>query len=396
LNQIVLNLLGNAIKFTEKGSVNFDLNKVSDENEICKLTMLVSDTGIGISEEKHIKIFDSFSQARSDTSRKFGGTGLGLSIVKKLVALHKGTISVKSELGVGTAFTLIMDYKSTSIETNIANASDNKSDDVNISGDMRILIVEDNKANQTLAVDTILMFNNRIKIDVADNGKIGLDKLNVQDYNLIIMDVQMPVMNGYDTTSYIRNEMEGSKSKTPILGMSAHAMNREKERCLALGMNDYITKPFNPNVLYNKILKLTNYGQEKVEEEEELIPETLLVKDKYKYINLVFLTKTYKGNFDKVKSILNIYIKNIPGQIDDFYTDYESRSLKKIKASAHSLKTTFKYLGVEHMHQLFKTIELEAGAGGISDQIDSQVYKIKEDWLKSKAEIEDFINKGVK
>jgi len=190
--------------------------------------------------------------------------------------------------------------------------------------------------------------------------------------------------------------VQGSKSKTPILGMSAHAMNREKERCLALGMNDYITKPFNPNVLYNKILKLTNYGQEKVEEEEELIPETLLVKDKYKYINLVFLTKTYKGNFDKVKSILNIYIKNIPGQIDDFYTDYESRSLKKIKASAHSLKTTFKYLGVEHMHQLFKTIELEAGAGGISDQIDSQVYKIKEDWLKSKAEIEDFINKGVK
>ncbi|NOZ46847.1 MAG: response regulator, partial [Chlorobi bacterium] len=393
LNQILNNLIENSIKFTHSGgNIKLEIAVLKQEKNTFTIQFKVSDTGIGINPNKFDKIFESFSQARSDTSRKYGGTGLGLTIVKRLVELHNGNIAVESELEKGSVFTFSLKYKQSQILEKNQEISTIQSNETTLTKELRILLVEDNIANQTLAVDTILMFNNKINIDVADNGVIAIQKINDTHYDLIIMDVQMPEMNGYDTTNYIRTKYNNYKKNIPILGMSAHAMNKEKEKCLALGMNDYITKPFNPNVLFSKILILTGQKQENTQEETSFVPETLIIKNKYDNINLEFLTKTYNGNFDKVKNILKIYLQNIPEQITEFNNNFNEKNWSKIKTYAHTLKTSFKYLGVDELHKLFKNIELESSSGSLSATTGEKINTINDLWKSSKQEIQNFLN----
>ncbi|NOZ46520.1 MAG: response regulator [Chlorobi bacterium] len=256
LHQILINLIGNAIKFTNSGGlIKLDIDIGDTKSDSIALNFRVSDTGIGMTKEQLNTIFESFTQASSDTSRKYGGTGLGLAIVKQLVTLYGGTITVESLPEKGSSFIFSLNFgivKNRNKKKEILNKT--KPEKI---GDLSILLVEDNIVNKMLAVDTILMYNDKIKIDHAENGKIAIEKLNEYSYSLIIMDVQMPVMDGYKTTDYIRNKMHEPKSKIPILGMSAHALQKEKEKCLLLGMNDYITKPFDPDLLFEKISNLT-------------------------------------------------------------------------------------------------------------------------------------------
>jgi CheY-like chemotaxis protein len=235
------------------------------------------------------------------------------------------------------------------------------------------------------------MFNENIKVDMAENGKEAIALIQKNDYDLVIMDIQMPVMNGYETTRFIRSEMNNEKNKIPILGLSAHALEKEREKCLSFGMNDFISKPFNPNVLFNKILNLTGRNQNPAEQTEKFVPETLLVNDKYKSIDLVFLTKTYKGNFEKVKNILSIYLNTIPQQIKDLNNQIELKNVAKIKISAHTLKTSFRYLGVEKLYKLFKDIEIQAGNGLMTEDMIEKWKFINLEWHEVEKEIADFI-----
>jgi signal transduction histidine kinase/CheY-like chemotaxis protein len=256
LRQILINLIGNAIKFTEKGLVTTTIRSEKTEGKL-NMHFTVSDTGIGIDEDSMGKIFESFEQAYSDTSRKFGGTGLGLSISKKLVELHNGKIWVESEKGKGSRFhfTIAYEMAAQKIETNHAENT-NTSIAAGLKG-INILLVEDNQFNAVVAQEELEDAIEEVKVELAENGAIAVEKLRSSHFDIILMDVQMPTMNGYEATKAIR-ALDSDKAGTPIIAMTANVLKEEVELCQQAGMNDFIGKPFDTGELIQKIYTLTN------------------------------------------------------------------------------------------------------------------------------------------
>jgi PAS domain S-box-containing protein len=259
LAQIINNLVSNAIKFTEKGAVNVDVKNVSLEENGAEIRFEVTDTGIGIPSDKLDYIFYSFTQASFDITRKFGGTGLGLAITKRLIKLQGGDIKVESELGKGSKFHFNLIYK--------VGHTENLSRNLNPYGQIifkslkgtKLLLVEDSHINKLVATKFLSKWE--VETDYAENGLEALEKVKSQNYELVLMDLQMPEMDGYEATEAIRN-IEDEKYKTlPIIALTASAMLDVKEQVFSAGMNDYLTKPFNPNELYLMILKYSkNYS----------------------------------------------------------------------------------------------------------------------------------------
>jgi CheY-like chemotaxis protein len=251
LTQILVNLVSNSIKFTEEGGVYLRVTMLKNENGAAKLEFLVRDTGIGIPSEKQSTIFDRFEQAEAETTRRFGGTGLGLSIVKNLVDLQKGTISLFSQNGNGSSFTVELSFTICDAEGTIkreikkqATISDNSKSKI------RILIAEDNAMNQRLIKH--LMQSRGYHFDLVFNGIQAIESLKKQTYDLVLMDIQMPEMDGYTATGQIRNEL---KLHIPVIAMTAHAMSGEREKCMRAGMNDYLSKPIDEEILFDLIQK---------------------------------------------------------------------------------------------------------------------------------------------
>jgi len=261
LNQVILNLAGNAVKFTANGSVTISLILAGDKDGKANIRVEIKDTGIGIAEDKVGAVFDSFSQASSDTTRKFGGTGLGLSISKELVEMQGGTIGLTSKLGEGTTFWFEIPYN---VGENIIKTKHEEKKIRNIDN-IRILLVEDNAFNQMVATDTLQEMIPGVYIDVAENGQEALDKVSQTailshmkfPYHIVLMDVQMPIMDGFEATKKIR-ELAGTLSQIPIMALTANAIKEEVEKCKEAGMNDFVTKPFDPAVLLEKIAMLVS------------------------------------------------------------------------------------------------------------------------------------------
>jgi signal transduction histidine kinase/ActR/RegA family two-component response regulator len=254
LRQILINLIGNAIKFTEKGLVTTTIrsDKVDDK---LNLHFTVSDTGIGIDDDHVDKIFKSFEQAYSDTSRKFGGTGLGLSISKKLVELHNGKIWVESEKGKGSRFHFTIAYKMAAEKVENANAETTNTNISEALKGINILLVEDNQFNAVVAQEELEDAIEEVKVELAENGAIAVEKLRSSHFDIILMDVQMPVMNGFEATKAIRN-LDYEKAHTPIIAMTANVLKEEVDLCYQVGMNDFIGKPFDTAELLQKINQL--------------------------------------------------------------------------------------------------------------------------------------------
>jgi CheY-like chemotaxis protein len=220
------------------------------------LSFTVTDTGIGIPKESIENIFESFKQAGCDITRKYGGTGLGLSICKKLIELQGGKISVTSEYGKGSEFEFELSYGMEFAEKEAAiSRSLNPAENLSI-GDLNILLVEDNPFNQAVASDTLHNFNENINVDIASNGKIALEKITNNEYDVVLMDVQMPEMDGIEATGHIRRNTVEKKKNIPIIALTANANSNEAEKCRKAGMNDFVTKPFDPLDLFLKILKV--------------------------------------------------------------------------------------------------------------------------------------------
>jgi PAS domain S-box-containing protein len=255
LNQIFLNLLGNAIKFTEMGEVKVTADLVEETAEEVELKFQVIDSGIGIPEEKLSTVFEGFTQASNETTRKYGGTGLGLTIVKQLIEMQGGTISVKSKVGEGSVFTFNIKVRK-NLHPDSEKRIVEESQEPEFTQELNILLVEDNSLNQILAKKVLTDWN--WKVDIAENGLIAVEKLQKKDYDVVLMDIQMPEMDGYEATRRIRKTLEGPKNHTPIIAMTAHALAGEAEKCINVGMDDYISKPFDKKVLYNKILSVIN------------------------------------------------------------------------------------------------------------------------------------------
>jgi signal transduction histidine kinase len=253
LNQILINLINNAIKFTDSGQIEVCLNVVDKDEESALLQFKVKDTGIGLSASSIDRIFERFEQIEDKTWQKFGGTGLGLSIVKRLIELMGGEIKVESEVGMGTTFTFLNRFK-LSKETTAANQNTEPLTLLSKFHDINILMAEDNIINQFVAIKILKSWN--VTVDVAENGLEAFEKLKHKDYSLILMDTHMPVMNGIEATKKIRNEFTTPKKDTPIISFSASVIDYEKNAALEAGVNDFIDKPFDPKSLHDKIFRL--------------------------------------------------------------------------------------------------------------------------------------------
>jgi PAS domain S-box-containing protein len=253
LNQILLNLLSNAVKFTKEGTVSLFVSMVEDKGEQVRLKFDIVDTGIGIPKDKLASVFESYTQAYTDITRRFGGTGLGLAITRQLVTMQGGEISLDSEIGKGTTFSVQLDLergvveKESTAEELIAELLEKR----DFEG-MSVLLVEDNPMNQFVANQVLELWN--IKVDFADDGLQAVNLLKVNDYALVLMDLQMPVMSGYEATAYIRDRTNRLRNpEIPIIALTADAFPETKKKVMESGMNDFVTKPLEQNDLYTKI-----------------------------------------------------------------------------------------------------------------------------------------------
>jgi CheY-like chemotaxis protein len=258
LHQIILNLVSNSIKFTLKGKITVRVRLMTEDDEQVILEFAVIDTGIGIAENKFATIFENFQQASNSTSKLFGGTGLGLAIAKQLVERQNGTISVKSKINEGATFSFTLPFLKPKTETKPYNFQKQKKLAAAAIKNVKILVAEDMALNQLLMKTILDDF--KFKCDIAANGKIAIEKLTQNDdsgkniaYDIILMDLQMPEMNGFEATAYIRNTLH---SKIPIIALTADVTTVDLAKCKAVGMDDYISKPVDEKLLYQKIISL--------------------------------------------------------------------------------------------------------------------------------------------
>jgi signal transduction histidine kinase/BarA-like signal transduction histidine kinase len=253
ITQVITNLISNAIKFTQNGKISIRLHQILVNEKISSFKIEVIDTGIGIDKDKFQSIFQKFSQAETKTSRQFGGTGLGLVITKKLLTLLGSDIQFESELGEGSNFFFVLhlpiDTKGSAVNTNDLHED---YEEENLKG-MRILLVEDNMINTKIAQKIMSQWD--VVVDCAENGLVGLEKFHANSYDVILMDLSMPVMDGYDATIEIRK----TDKLIPIIALTASASFGYLDRALQIGINEYIIKPFNPKELNMKLCKYYLY-----------------------------------------------------------------------------------------------------------------------------------------
>jgi PAS domain S-box-containing protein len=333
LNQVLINLIGNAIKFTAEGSISIDCEKIERSGEQVKLKISVKDTGIGIPAGKIATIFDRFTQAENDTTRNYGGTGLGLSIAKKLIELQGGELHVNSKPGVGSEFYFIIGY-TIADEKEYASMQEQQQKVQRTFKGRRVLIVEDNPLNQKLAL-TVLQ-NEGFEAEVAENGQVAVDLLKERSYDIILMDLQMPMLDGYQATRKIRREL---KNNTPIVAMTANAMAGEQERCIEMGMDDYITKPFKSESLMGILSRFLGGKTEAVKESRQTKTVSARVT------SLEYLKEFSGGKDAFVKEMLEVFLDQNPKDIATLEKAIAEDNYTGMKAVAHSLQTSLGFIG---------------------------------------------------
>ena len=251
ITQIIYNLVGNGIKFTKKGGVTISLKTLDKSDENIRIRFSITDTGIGISADKHEVIFEPFIQASGNTTRDFGGTGLGLAIVKHLLSLFNSTINLESSSNNGSNFFFDVSFK---IDNQKVTDTVSVVESVYDLTGLRVLVAEDNPVNALLLKKILTKWN--IEPVFAENGLVAIEKLSSEAFDVILMDIQMPLMDGYQATHEIRNLSDPVKSSVYIIALTASVFNLE-QRIKEVGMNDYIYKPFNSKELYNKLKKIS-------------------------------------------------------------------------------------------------------------------------------------------
>ena len=336
LHQIILNLVSNAVKFTNKGYITVSVRLLNQDDKKVTVEFEVSDTGIGISEEKIGGIFENFQQASSTTSRLYGGTGLGLAIVKQLVEPQGGTITVRSKVGEGSSFSFILDFPKTDDEAE-ADVSIMELDSENKG--IRVLVVEDMALNQLLMKTLLDDFG--FERDIAENGQIAIDKLKTKSYDIILMDLQMPVMNGFEATEYIRNTMN---SKIPIVALTADVTTVDLAKCKAVGMNDYIAKPVDERLLYTKIIGLVKKPADLKINKSTLSSENKIKKEKR--IDLEYLAHRTKSNPKLMMEMISLYLVQTPPLITAMKQSLIDKDYALLHASMHKMIPSFSIMGI--------------------------------------------------
>ena len=330
LHQIILNLVSNAVKFTSQGKIVVRVKLIEKDDKKATIEFAVSDTGIGIESSKIKTIFENFNQASSGTSRVYGGTGLGLAIVKQLVEGQNGFVNVESVVNEGSTFSFQLTFAISNSYHELVDELDEVTTEIK---NIKVLVVEDIALNQLLMRTLLDDFG--FGCEIAANGKIAVDKLKKGNYDIILMDLQMPVMNGFEATEYIRNEM---KSSIPIIALTADVTTVDLKKCKSVGMDDYISKPVNETILYSKIVKILEKVNQKKSKEMELA--------KPRCIDMEFLMQRTKSNPKLMSEMIALYLEQTLVLISTMKQSFNDKDWDTLQATVHKMIPSFSIVGI--------------------------------------------------
>lgn len=369
INQILTNLLGNALKFTEKGVISLSIKVLEKTASHYHLEFRVHDTGIGIPADKTATIFEYFKQANVEINRKFGGTGLGLTIVKQLVEMQGGTIHVESELGVGSDFVVRLSFGNTRIPVNsLKEMPDMEAPEQHNSiHGLHFLIVEDNLLNQKLLCKTIQIWKGTYA--VANNGQEALEKSSREHFDIILMDIHMPVLDGFETTLAIRSDEKNPNRSVPILALTAAALSVDKRRAFEAGMNGFLTKPIAPKVLKEHIL---NSVQKRSQ------PPVAYVLEPEPSFDLSYLMNLSDGDQAFVQDILDAFLSDTPQILLQLEMHAKNQDWEHCYKLVHKLKPNFAMLGMKKLEKQAALLETQLKNKTIApDQLALQLAQLQ-------------------
>ena len=354
LNQILINLISNSLKFTHSGYIRVKCTVQKEERKNYYLKFEVSDTGIGIPKNKLKTIFESFSQADVSVTRKYGGSGLGLTIVKQLVELQGGTISVKSKIDEGSVFSFVIPYQKGDIKA-IHNGNFSQGNTTNKSlKKLSVLLVEDNDINRLYAGSILKTWS--CEVETAENGFVAVEKVKNKSFDVILMDIQMPVMDGFEATKSIRS-FDHPKNSVPIIALTANASRKDIEKCLTEGMDDCLAKPFTPEDLF-KIL--SRYASKTLKSGSAKIQKPKL---EISHFDLSYL-KTVSNNNEKfVKEMVSTFVETMPKSIEEISRFTKSRDWVNLARAIHKIKASITLMGMQRAKTI--AIEIESQAKGL-------------------------------
>ncbi|WP_299699578.1 PAS domain S-box protein [uncultured Pontibacter sp.] len=358
LNQILLNLLNNAVKFTEEGSVTLSAKTLEETATTLTIEFTVADTGIGVPKDKKHVIFEGFTQAYSSITRKYGGTGLGLSICKNLVERQGGDIWVEDNPAGGSIFRFMLTYPKSEIdklpETKTTHV------DYNSLRATRVLLAEDNEVNIFLA--QAIMEEWGFQLDVAVNGLEAVELVRQHEYDIILMDIQMPEMSGIDATLHIRAMEDESKSGIPIIALTANALKGDAEKYLSAGMNDYLSKPFESETLYAKIAALVPERKVAVIAHEPLPSEQLsdAVGFSEPLYSMEVIRKMSHNNEAFMNRARQLFADTVPKTVQDMQAAADRQDWKTVSALAHKVKSTIDTMKIDSLKETVRFVESNA------------------------------------
>ena len=389
LNQILMNLMSNAIKFTQKGEVILSVQLKEENESAVTVQFSVSDTGTGIPKDKISSLFLDFTQASAEIARKFGGTGLGLAITKRLVELQNGQITVESKVNEGSTFSFFLSFKKCKDMQKEADILSREAAEEMTPMELikaRILLVEDNPVNQLLAEK--ILGDWECIVDTADNGKIALDKLQANEYDLVLMDIKMPEMDGYEATEHIR-KMAPPLCNIPILAATAHAATWEAEKCIQAGMNAYISKPFDIKELSDKLVKLlrekTNKSKDNTATPDASAPDS--IADENKFSDLTYLKSISRGSDAFVIKMINSILSQITEDIIKMKEMAERKDLETLGFIAHRAKPSFHFIGVKSGQEALTNVEQYAKQKINLEQIPDILAGVEDHFERARIEL---------
>lgn len=384
LHQIILNLVSNAVKFTSKGKITISVHLLYEDADKVIIEFAISDTGIGIPENRLEKIFDNFQQASSHTSRIYGGTGLGLAIVKQLIEPQGGTIRVKSKIGQGSTFSFTLSFQKTDDKVEIENETFELNTEIK---NIKVLVVEDIPLNQLLMKTLLDDFG--FERDIAENGKIAIEKLEANQYDVILMDLQMPIMNGFETTEYIRKNMN---SKIPIIALTADVTTVDLAKCKAVGMNDYLAKPVDERLLYRKIIGILKKPKLNTKTSKHL-EDKLNTTENVQCIDLTYLRQRTKSNPALMMEMITLYLIQTPELIEAINRSLSEQNWLLLSAATHKIIPSFVIVGINPSYEkIAKKIQELATATVKTEEINNLVLQLEQVCLKACIELQEELN----
>jgi CheY-like chemotaxis protein len=365
ISQVLLNLIGNAIKFTDTGGIFIECKVKELRQDAHTISISVEDTGVGMDESYLDNLFKKFSQEDVSTSRKYGGTGLGMAISKEIIQMMDGSIQVKSKKNEGTVIEIIFDLQIGNYEEleeghEIYNVHD--------LSNLKILLVEDNEFNRFVATSTLTRC--KCNVSEAHNGQEAVAKAIENKYDLILMDLQMPIMDGFEATKAIRKKLGLT---VPIIALTANAFKSELEECINVGMNGYVTKPFEEDKLISTIVKTLSLSVIKKEKKEASDKKASTTVFNQKLYNLEKLMELARNDKSYVQKMIGIFTEQTTISIEQIKTAYDNKNLEALYQVAHKIKPSLDSMGIIALRENIREVEMSAKEGNDSHILASKI-----------------------